>query len=69
MHTPAGFRDAYAAFARDGWVGLTPPRSTAARHCHTSPARLVELMCAANLSFATYAGLTAGAYRAVLAAW
>ena len=23
VHTPAGFRDAYATFARDGWVGLT----------------------------------------------
>jgi len=67
VRTPAGFREAYATFARDGWVGLTAAEEHGgAALPHVVGSVLEELTCAANLSFATYAGLTAGAYRAVL---
>ena len=67
VRTPAGFREAFATFARDGWVGLTAAEEHGGAGLpHVVGSVLEELVCAANLSFATYAGLTSGAYRAVL---
>ena len=50
-----------------GWVGLTADAGARrlAALPHLVGAVLEELLCAANLSFSTYAGLTSGAYRAV----
>jgi len=64
VRTPAGFREAFATFARDGWVGLTAKEEHGGAGLpHVVGSVLEELVCAANLSFATYAGLTSGAYR------
>ena len=64
--TPAGFPEAFRTFAEGGWVGLTAaPEYGGSGLPHLVGAVLEELLCAANLSFSTYAGLTAGAYRAV----
>jgi butyryl-CoA dehydrogenase len=64
--TPDGFREAFRTFADGGWIGLTAaPEHGGAGLPHVVGAVLEELLCAANLSFSTYAGLTSSAYRAV----
>jgi alkylation response protein AidB-like acyl-CoA dehydrogenase len=64
--TPDGFKEAFRAFADGGWIGLTAdPEHGGSGLPHLVGAVLEELLCAANLSFSTYAGLTSSAYRAV----
>ncbi len=64
--TPDGFRDAFRALADGGWIGLTAaPEHGGSGLPHLVGAVFEELLCTANLSFSTYAGLTSSAYRAV----
>ncbi|MGL4408957.1 MAG: acyl-CoA dehydrogenase C-terminal domain-containing protein [Zoogloea sp.] len=67
VHTPAGWKDAYAAFCAAGWNGITSPT-----HCggqglpDTLGIAVKEMVCAANLSFSLGPLLTAGAVEALL---
>ena len=53
---PDGFKEAFRAFADGGWIGLTAdPEHGGSGLPHLVGAVLEELLCAANLSFSTYA--------------
>ncbi|QTH62850.1 acyl-CoA dehydrogenase C-terminal domain-containing protein [Psychrosphaera ytuae] len=64
--TPASYKDSYNVVAEGGWIGLAGnpefggmgmPKSITAMH--------EEMMCSADLAFALYPGLTAGACLAI----
>mgnify|MGYP003976750323 FL=1 len=64
--TPQGFIDAYRQYAEGGWVGLPCDPKYGGQGIPAAINVLMEEMaCSANVSFATYVGLTRGAYRAV----
>ena len=64
--TPQGFIDAYKQYAEGGWVGLPCDPKYGGQGIPAAVNVLMEEMaCSANVSFATYVGLTRGAYRAV----
>ena len=66
VHTPPGFKEAYRAFAAGGWTGLSADPAFGGQGLpHVLQGVLDELVCATNLSFGTYPGLTAAAYRAL----
>ena len=68
VRTPAGFRDAYAAFVAGGWsgIGVAPERGGTGLPAVVQAA-FEEMACAANLAFATYPLLSAGAAAALVA--
>ena len=68
MRTPAGFRDAYAALVAGGWrgLGVAPERGGAGLPAVVQAA-FEEMACSANLAFATYPLLSAGAAAALAA--
>ena len=68
VRTPAGFRDAYAAFAAGGWsgIGVAPERGGTGLPAVVQAA-FEEMACSANLAFATYPLLSAGAAAALVA--
>jgi len=60
--TPAGFRDAYKAYAEGGWAGLTGDVNYGGQGMPKVLSALIEEMCfAANSSFALYTILNTGA--------
>ena len=64
---PTGFREAYAKLCAGGWPGLTADAKYGGSGLpHTVQIALEELMCATNLSFATYMLLGQGAYAAIV---
>lgn len=64
--TPRGFRDAYRTYREAGWVGLDGnPEYGGAGLPQVVATCVAEMMGSANLSFETYAGLTAGATLAI----
>ncbi len=64
--TPDGFKEAYEAFARGGWMGLTGKPEFGGQGMPKLLAALVEEMSfAANSSFALYSILTTGASLAL----
>ncbi|MGA7325746.1 MAG: acyl-CoA dehydrogenase C-terminal domain-containing protein [Rhodomicrobium sp.] len=66
VRTPSGFKDAYDRYTEAGWQGLScAPRFGGQGLPHTVGFAIEEFMCSANLSFATYPGLTNGAYGAI----
>jgi alkylation response protein AidB-like acyl-CoA dehydrogenase len=66
VRTPAGFRDAYKAFAESGWGALNASPDYGGQGLPESVAKLVEeMICACNISFGLYPGLTHGAYLAL----
>ncbi len=66
VHTPAGFRDAYAALREGGWLALDCPEEYGGQgmpylmNCATG-----EIFVAANMAFNMYQGLTHGAVSAL----
>ncbi|ODP37078.1 acyl-CoA dehydrogenase C-terminal domain-containing protein [Sphingomonas turrisvirgatae] len=67
VRTPAGFRDAYAQFRDGGWAALSSPPEWGGQGLPETVNKLVEeMICAANLSFSLYPGLTHGATTAIL---
>lgn len=65
--TPAGFREAYHALGEGGWTSLAAPEAVGGQGLPSIIGTAVnEYLIAANLSFAMYAGLTAGAVEAIL---
>lgn len=66
VRTPAGFKEAYAAFAEGGWTGLgCDPVHGGQGLPQLVNMMVLEMVCAANLSFGMYPGLSRGAYDAL----
>ncbi len=66
VRTPAGFKEAYKAFSEAGWGALNAASEYGGQDLPETVAKLVEeMICAANLSFGLYPGLTHGAYLAL----
>lgn len=64
--TPPGFSKAYREYAEGGWIGLPcDPDFGGQGMPGAVNVMLEEMACSANVSFATYVGLTRGAYRAI----
>ena len=68
VRTPNGFREAYAQYREAGWTALGSDPQFGGQGLPESIGKLVEeMVCAANVSFALYPGLSFGAYRAISA--
>ena len=66
--TPPGFKAAYDRFVEGGWGTLSAPEAFGGQALpHVVATAFEEYMISANLSFAMYPGLTAGAIAALLA--
>jgi alkylation response protein AidB-like acyl-CoA dehydrogenase len=66
VRTPKGFKEAYKAFAEGGWGALNADPAYGGQGLPESVSKLVEeMICACNLSFGLYPGLTHGAYLAL----
>ena len=66
VRTPAGFRHAYDMFRDGGWTSLASDPAHGGQGLPESVNKLVEeMICAANLSFSLYPGLTHGAVQAL----
>ncbi|MEP6833093.1 MAG: acyl-CoA dehydrogenase C-terminal domain-containing protein [Gemmatimonas sp.] len=66
VHTPTGFKEAYAQYQRGGWTGLAGPLEFGGQGLPEA-VRFVfeEMLCSANLSFSMYPGLSHGACSAL----
>lgn len=65
--TPKGFKDAYHVFTQGGWNAISAdPDFGGMGLPHLWDLAIMEMACAANLSFSMYPGLSEGAYRAIL---
>ncbi|NPD66675.1 acyl-CoA dehydrogenase [Lichenicola cladoniae] len=68
VRTPKGFREAYDVFRDGGWNALAGDPDYGGQGLPESVNKLVEeMICAANLSFGLYPGLTHGAVMALSA--
>jgi Acyl-CoA dehydrogenases len=68
VKTPKGLKEAYASYIHGGWMALAcDPKYGGQGLPHTLSFMVEEMICASNLSFSTYSGLTQGAYRAISA--
>ncbi len=66
VRTPAGFIDAYRQFTEGGWSALVTPTQWGGQGLPEAVGKLVEeMICAANVSFSLYPGLTNGAIAAL----
>jgi len=66
VRTPQGFREAYQLFREGGWVGIACDPEFGGQGLPKSVNVLVEeMICASNLSFGMYPGLSHGAYLAL----
>ena len=66
VRTPKGFKEAYRAFFEAGWGGLSSDPAYGGQGMPMSVGKLVEeMICACNLSFGLYPGLSHGAYLAL----
>jgi alkylation response protein AidB-like acyl-CoA dehydrogenase len=68
VRTPAGFKEAYRAFAEGGWPGLAAVAEYGGQGLpHVVGTVFNEMLCSANLSFSMYPLLAHGAYSALMA--
>jgi alkylation response protein AidB-like acyl-CoA dehydrogenase len=66
VNTPKGFKEAYRAFVEGGWGSLSSDPEYGGQGVPESVSKLVEeMICACNLSFGLYPGLSHGAYLAL----
>jgi alkylation response protein AidB-like acyl-CoA dehydrogenase len=66
--TPKGFKDAYDALRRGGWIGLSAPAEYGGQGLPmTLTSVMGEYLSSANLALSMYPGLTQGAIAAILA--
>ncbi len=66
VRTPKGFREAYDTFREGGWPSLAGDPAFGGQGLPECVNKLVEeMICAANLSFSLYPGLTHGAVKAL----
>lgn len=62
VRTPAGFRKAYRAFCEDGWNSMAADPAYGGQGMPAPVSLMVEeMLCAANVAFGLYPGLTHGA--------
>jgi len=67
VQTPPGYRDAYAAFVSGGWPALACGAAFGGQGLpHVLRVLVDEMLCASNLSFASYVLLLHGAYRTLV---
>jgi acyl-CoA dehydrogenase len=65
--TPAGFREAYEAYASGGWMGLSAPEEYGGQGLPSVLNTVMqEFISSANLALGMYPGLTQGAIAALL---
>jgi alkylation response protein AidB-like acyl-CoA dehydrogenase len=66
VRTPKGFKEAYDMFAAGGWCGLSsdPGYGGMGLPAYVNTV-MQEIICAANMSFGMYPGLSQGAYEAL----
>jgi len=66
--TPDGFKEAYRQIVDGGWVGLSAPTEFGGQGLPATLTAIInEFLCAANMAFAMYPGLTQGAIAALVA--
>jgi alkylation response protein AidB-like acyl-CoA dehydrogenase len=66
VYTPAGFKEAYERFRAGGWCALANDPAFGGQGLPETINKLVEeMICAANVSFSLYPGLTHGATTAI----
>ncbi|MCU0633688.1 MAG: acyl-CoA dehydrogenase family protein, partial [Gemmatimonadaceae bacterium] len=66
VRTPSGFADAYTQYREGGWTGLTADPAFGGQGLPYAISTVMEeLLCASNLSFSMYPGLSHGAYQAM----
>jgi alkylation response protein AidB-like acyl-CoA dehydrogenase len=66
VRTPDGFKDAYKMFAESGWCGVSAsPDFGGMGLPQLVNTVMQEMICAANMSFGMYPGLSQGAYHAL----
>jgi len=66
VRTPKGFKDAYVAFREGGWTAMACDPAYGGQGLPEIVNKLVEeMICATNLSFGLYPGLSHGAYLAL----
>jgi alkylation response protein AidB-like acyl-CoA dehydrogenase len=66
VRTPAGFKEAYKTFCEGGWASLASPTEWGGQGLPETVNKLVEeMICAANVSFSLYPGLTHGGTTAI----
>lgn len=67
VRTPTGFKEAYSQFCEGGWAALASPVEYGGQGLPEAVNKLVEeMICATNLSFSLYPGLTHGATTALM---
>ena len=68
VRTPAGFKEAYETFIQGGWTGLSADPDYGGQGLpEVLNLAMEEMMCAANMAFSMYPGLSRGAYEAIAA--
>src|SRR5882757_5314801 len=66
--TPTGFKGAFKQIVDGGWIGISAPPEFGGQGLPMIITLIVnEFMCAANMAFAMYPGLTQGAIAALIA--
>ncbi|ORU91085.1 MAG: acyl-CoA dehydrogenase [Cycloclasticus sp. symbiont of Poecilosclerida sp. N] len=66
--TPDGFKEAYAAYAESGWIGLDKDVEFDGQGLpHTLATAVTDMLSGANAAFSLYPGLSNGAYEALKA--
>ncbi len=66
VRTPAGFKQAYQQYVEAGWTGFACDPEYGGQGLPNAVTLLVqEMLCACNLSFGMYPGLSHGAYNAI----
>ena len=64
---PKGFKEAFAAYGDGGWLGLSVPEAYGGQGLpHVLQTAVTEYMSSANMAFAMYPGLTAGAMASLI---
>ncbi len=68
VKTPKGFQEAYKHFVQGGWLGLALDQKYGGQGLPKSLEFMIEeVVCAANISFGLYPGLTKGACKTIMA--
>ena len=66
VRTPKGFKEAYRSYVEGGWGSLSSDPAYGGQGLPETVAKLIsEMICACNLSFGLYPGLSHGAYLAL----
>jgi len=66
VQTPKGFIEAYETFTQGGWCGVSSdPAYGGSGMPHLVNTVMQEMICAANMAFGMYPGLSQGAYDAI----